>query len=409
MIHPSTHGLKRLRQDLLRRRWARLEPRLRFQLVALALLLTAFTFWQLRLLYAGAAFSRGPLGAGAALMVSLACLLVAVGGGIAVRLHRRLRAAPKGPAWLGLPTTTAELLRHQAWEAEVPLRVAFVFGAAACVAALRIAPLWVVMGAAAAFLFGWAGCSRAGAALARAIAVRPAPRSGEAPAAPESALRMSLARAWVIRSTAPARLKPREGSWRRRSVIAALGLKDFWLARRSRETHHALLLPLGLSIVSLALWSAPALRVGVFAVTLLALAAWGEWLIVLGSRDPFSVLRSLPVGPGTLWRSRFMWGATVTLLLVLAHALAARPGSALLALSITALALSGLAISALAINLQLTLFPAHAPARNLFGLGLGLAMVCSQMIPLLGWGVLLGAVIHTARRLPRWWQLEEAA
>ena len=409
MILPSTHGLKRLRRDLLRRRWARLEPRLRVELIALGLLLAAFAFWQLRILYAGTAFSRGALGAGEALLGTLACLLVGGGVGSALRLRRRLRAAPRGPAWLGLPTTAAELLRHQSWEAELPLRVAFVFGATACIAALRIAPVWMVLGGAVAFPFGWAGCCRAGAAVARAIAARSVPVSSMPPYGAESALRLLVASAWAVRSTAPAHLKPRDGSWRRRSLIVALAHKDCWLARRSRETRRALMPALVLSLASIAFWGVPVLRFGVFPVALLALAAWGEWLIVLGSRDPFGVLRSLPVGPGVLWRSRFVWGAGATSLMVLAHALASRPASALLTLSLAALAISGLAISALAINLQLTLFPDHAPARNLLGLALGLALVCSQMIPLLGWGVLLGAVIHTARRLPRWWRLEGAA
>ena len=68
--------------------------------------------------------------------------------------------------------------------------------------------------------------------------------------------------------------------------------------------------------MSVAVWNAPSLRAGAFVIALLAAAAWGEWLIVLGSRDPFTVLRALPVGPRALGWSRMAWGIAATYLLV---------------------------------------------------------------------------------------------
>lgn len=408
MIHPSIPGLARLRRDLLRRRWARLEPRLRVELAVIALGLTAFAFWQLRVFYGDFAFTHGSRAAGLVLLATLACLLLVGGAGTALRLHQRLRGAPDGPAWLALPLPAAGTLKHQVWEAELPLRAAFLFAAAACVAAVRIAPTLFVIAGALGFPFAWVACCRAGAFVAQSIASMGARGRHATPSDHESALRALLARAWMVRSPSPRRIAAREGSWRRRSQFAALFVKDCWITRRSREARLALLPALVLSVLSVAVWNAPALRAGAFVIALLAAAAWGEWLIVLGSRDPFSVLRALPVGTRALWLSRMAWGAGATLLLVTAHTLASDHASAMLQISLVWLGISGLAIAALAINLQLTLYPQHKPALRLLGLALALALVCSMMIPLLGWAVLLGSVIHTARRLPRWWQLEEA-
>ena len=409
MIHPSNPGLARLRRDLLRRRWARLELRLRFELAVIALGLAAFVFWQLRVFYGDFAFTHGSRGAGLVLLATLACLLLVGGAGTALRLHQRLRAAPDGPAWLALPLPATATLSHQVWEAELPLRAAFIFAAAASVAAVRIAPALFVAAGALAFPFAWLACCRAGAFVARAIASAGTPRPLAAPRDPESALRALLSRSWMVRSPSPTRIASRRGSWRRRSQFGALLTKDCWIAWHSREARLAMLPALVLSVLSVAVWSAPALRAGAFVIALLAAAAWGEWLIVLGSRDPFAVLRTLPVSPRALWRSRMTWGVLATALLVLAHTLASDHASALLQVSLVWLGLSGVAIAALAINLQLTLYPQHKPALRLLGLALALALVCSMMIPLLGWVVLLGSVIHTARRLPRWWLLEEAA
>ena len=407
MTHPSTPGLARLRRDLLRRRWARLDSRLRLELAVIALGLAAFVFWQLRVLYGEFAFTHGSRNVGLLLLGTLACLLLVGGAGTTLRLHQRLRGAPDGPAWLTLPLPAAATLKHQVWEAELPLRAAFLFAAAACVAAVRIAPTLFVVAGALAFPIAWVACCRAGAFVARSITSRGSRGAHASPADSESALRALLSRAWMVRSPSPARARARTGSWRRRSQFAALFTKDCWIARRSREARLAMLPGLALSVLSVAVWNAPALRAGAFVIALLAAAACGEWLIVLGSRDPFSVLRALPVGPRALWQSRMAWGAGATLLLVAAHTLASDHASALLQVSLVWLGLSGVAIAALAINLQLTLYPQHKPALRLMGLALVLALVCSMMIPLLGWVVLLGSVIHTARRLPRWWQLEE--
>jgi hypothetical protein len=62
----------------------------------------------------------------------------------------------------------------------------------------------------------------------------------------------------------------------------------------------------------------------------------------------------------------------------------------------------------LAVNYSLTLFPHAAVAQRLFNLALGVAIAVSLMIPMLGWVALLAALLHSARRLPRWGRSEEA-
>jgi len=61
------------------------------------------------------------------------------------------------------------------------------------------------------------------------------------------------------------------------------------------------------------------------------------------------------------------------------------------------------------VNYSVTLFPRADHAQRVYGLSLGIAVVGSLLIPLVGWIVLLTAILHSARRLPRWPRLEEGA
>jgi hypothetical protein len=183
--------------------------------------------------------------------------------------------------------------------------------------------------------------------------------------------------------------------------------KDVRLARRSRATWPSLALAVLLTALSMAAWRAPAeqLQPAAFALALLALAACGEWLIAIGGRDPFAVLRGLPAGVGTIWRARALLGAAATLAVVVGQALAS--GGRAAPVSLAWLTLAGLAVTALAINVQLTLFPNHGAALRVFGLALTVVVVCTFVVPVVGWIVLLAAVYRTARKLPGWWTLED--
>jgi hypothetical protein len=149
--------------------------------------------------------------------------------------------------------------------------------------------------------------------------------------------------------------------------------------------------------------------VSAFILALLGSAALGEWLVSLSGADPFQTLRSLPVGLGQVWFARAALALAATAGLLTLHA-AAASGLTPHALRLFLVWVGGatLAIAALAVNYGVTLFPRADIAQRLLGLSLGLAVAASLMIPLLGWIVLLSAVLHSARRLSRWSRLEEA-
>lgn len=410
MVHPTSPAFARLRRDLMRGRWRRLDPRLRFQVAAIAALLAAPAFWQLRLRYADLALGSGTGGAGLGLLATLAGIAVVGSVGTALRLRRRLRRLPPGPVWTTLPATARELIELQAWEAEMPLRALWALAIAALAAAATVADVGSLLTGVALFPLAWAGGRVAAVRAALAARGRPsAPALDDADAATRSL--GCLAEAWAVKRPARARERRREGAWRRMPAVLALVSKDLLLLRHARQPRATLGLAVALGVASVAVWElpTPALRAMAFAVALAALAALGEWLIALGGRDPFPLLRSLPTGVGTIWSARMLLGAVATTALAIAHGLAARGPAPLLHASLGWLVVSGFAITALAVNLQLTLFPQSEPALRLFMLALALAVVCSVMIPLLGWIVLLAAVLQSSRKLARWWVLEDVA
>jgi len=65
-------------------------------------------------------------------------------------------------------------------------------------------------------------------------------------------------------------------------------------------------------------------------------------------------------------------------------------------------AAAAFAIGLLALNYGVSLYPRGAEADRLFALTLAIALSASLMITLLGWLVLLAAIVHSARRVPRW-------
>jgi hypothetical protein len=148
-------------------------------------------------------------------------------------------------------------------------------------------------------------------------------------------------------------------------------------------------------------------RVLAFGLALMAAASLGEWLIALAGADPFPVLRTLPVGPATVWASRVPWVILAAVMLAAGHLAGARPlHPQALGFFVMWMAAATIALGVLAVNYGLTLYPNETAAQRIYALSLGLAMAASLMIPLMGWIVLLTAVLHSARRLPRWTRLE---
>ncbi len=401
MLRSSAAPFARLRRDLLRRRWLALEPRLRIALVGIALGLAALAFWQLRLRLADARIVHGPRAAGLLHVLILGGIVVTGAAGTSWRLWRRLDRRPCGPSWLALPVTPALLLDHQRWEAEAPMRALAIGAVAETLAAVRIVPwlVWVV--AAIAFVPAW----RLAVAVGATLVTWRVPR-GHDP-------RATLAERWSVGRRRGGAHHGHAGRFGRGPQIAALMLKDARVAARAGAARVALAGALLLSVASVVVWRLPpplqALEAYAFALALVAAAAWGEWLVRLGGADPFGVLRVQPVGIRALWASRAAWAALVTIALVVAHALASHGPAAQLHASLFWLALATFSIQLLAVHLQLTLFPRADQALRLFGLALALTLVCSIMIFLMGWIVLFAAVVHSARKLPGWFRIEERA
>jgi hypothetical protein len=254
-----------------------------------------------------------------------------------------------------------------------------------------------------AFALLLAGAGRAGAAVGQWLALRGTRRAGLPP------LIVRLAETAV----AAGRRRVGRGHWRRVPAWVALARKDLAIARRLAGVRTSLFVALALWGLSLGAWSLagePALHhFAAFALILLGAASFAEALVVLSGSDPFDTLRVLPLGARSVWLARFVWAAAAVALLLGAHAIAARELSPhALKVFLVWSGAGALGICALGVNYGVTLFPRADAAQRLLGLSLGLAVAASYMIPLSGWIVLLSAILHSARRLPRWSRLEEA-
>jgi hypothetical protein len=401
----SAPAFAALRHALVRSRFRHTEPLLRLEMVALALLVAAFLFWQARIPLDGLARARGPAAVATALAALLA-LLAAAGGAVAFGRHRdALRGDPVGPAWLALPLEARELARHLAWESAGPAWLVALPALALLAAAWGLVPPWWLPLLAAAGAWMLAESVRVGTAVALRLAVAAVP--GQAVLAPiERVLATASHEGRARRRPAPA--------WRSGPAWLALWRKDLAVTRAPSAARARVLPPLVFGAASAAMWMVPLeppalVRALAFGLALIAAAMLAEWLVALSGSDPFAALRGLPVGAADVWMARFAWALGAVAALLVAHAVAARslsPGALQVHLVWTGVA--ALAIAALGVNYGVTLFPRADLASRLLALSLGVALAASLMIPLSGWVLLLAAVIHSARRLPRWSRLEEA-
>jgi len=407
MTFPSTAKIpafRRLESALTRRRLMQLDPRLRIELALLGLLIAGFLFWQVRVPLDGLVRARGPLSALGAVATAW-LILAAIGGGLAGGEHvRRLRTGPRGPEWLALPIPPDALERHLAWQSRSRIAWLGVPALGVLVAAIGLVPWWWLPPLAVAFVALLATAGVAGCAIGyRLVLAATAPRPGLHPV--ERVLAVAAPRA-TDRRVAPA-------AWRRLPSWLTLAAKDLTLTGRMAMLRRAAALPLGFWLASLLAWQLPgetALQHFVaFALALLAAAGLAEWLVALSGSDPFTVLRVLPVGVMTAWGARAIWAPAMVVALGIGHAVVARPLSpGALNVFLVWSGAATIAIAVLGVNYGVTLFPRADVARRMLGLSLGLAMAASIMLPLSGWVVLLTAVLHSARRLPRWSRLEEA-
>jgi hypothetical protein len=269
-------------------------------------------------------------------------------------------------------------------------------------------PVWAIAGLTALFVAGlWTGNHFATGLVERGARARAARTQGPTQ---DSAWPLLTA---ALRTTPPSRIRaPR---WRRGPTVLALMLKDLRLSWRRTSAWRPWPVWLVLAPASaLAWWFAtmpgglePTLgRFVAFGLALVAAAALADSLIALAARDPAPVLKSLPLHAGDVWLSRFLLVLGFTAALTAGHAVAARwlPAGPL-QVHLIWLAAATLAIGMLGVHYGMTM-PPGAAARVLT-LTLTIATAASIMIPLLGWILLLAAVIHSARRVPRWSYLEE--
>jgi len=404
----DSEAFRFLRQRLTRRRIAQLDLRLKLELALLGLLCAGFVFWQVRGAFASVAAQGGAFAVLSALSIAWVALAAIAATSVGVRHARRLHAGPPGPAWLSLPIAERSLGRHLAWDTGVVESWIVVPAVGVWSAAWNLVPpAWLLVLVVPMALLLVVAC-RAGAWGGEGVAVLSARRSAvtrdltavlaEAGSRPRlrrgSPARWTSLPSWAVLSLKDLRITWRVGHVRRHAVTALF----FWalsaLAWRLPRPPHMIDLD----------WAAA------FVLALLGSAVLGEWLVSLSGVDPFQALRSLPVGVAPLWTARFALAIAATALLLSMHAIAATQLTThALRLFLGWVGGGTLAIAALAVNYGVTLFPRADIAQRLLGLSLGLAVAASLMIPLLGWIVLLSAVLHSARRLPHWSRLEEVS
>ncbi len=396
-------AFRRLRRALLQRRLYRLDLRLRAEIALLAIVVAGFVFWQERIPFDAARRARGPWAVAGALGTLLGILAVGSAAVVAASHRSRLRAELPGPAWLALPVPAARLLDHMAWESRFGALWGVALAPGLVAAAYGFLPLWALLAMSMAFLAMTWLLARAATAVAASSAVRArrAGRSGD------PALDLLLeARPLAARR----RLKP--AGWRRLPRWLALWAKDARLTVRPTPARVRLFGPLVAMIASCVVWllplEPPFARLIAFGAALVAAALLAEFLIALGGADPPGLLRVLPVGVGAVWLGRVMWALLGAAVLVAGQAVFARAisGPAQQVLMVW-LGAAALAIGLLGVHYGITL-GANAPAaQRLLTLTLAISMAASLMIPLVGWIVLLTAVVHSARRVPRWARIED--
>jgi hypothetical protein len=386
-------ALRRLQRRLLHQRWRSLGWVFQLELALLAALVLILVFWQARTSVASLAQRQGPLAAAAGVLVPLLAVAAAAAGFGGVSLARLASRSPLRTAWLQWPLPEAALRGHLVWEARVRAWAVGALGVGIVLAGLGYVPDALLVVVTVAYVAALETLLRLASALALSFPQRDLARRLAEPA--------STAR--------PVPVENRR--WHRVPALVAWWRKDLALARRGVGSDAAWLAAL-LAAASLAAWLVreEALR-GIAALLLAAAAAaaWGEWILALAARDPFVTVRALPLGPAAAWGGRLLGVACgIVPLVALQVAAAAAAGPAGTWLFAGLLAAAGLGTGILAVNYGLTLLGHPEAGHRVYGLALAIALVGLLVFP--PWGGLLmlaAAVLHSARRLPRWHRLEE--
>ncbi len=386
-----------LERQLVRRYVGAIEGVLRLEFVLLAALVGAFVFWQTRVPLDGEVRAHGLRGGAAFLGLRLAIVTLAGALTAGGRHAWTLAGHVPGPEWLALPLPASRIHRHLVWFATTHAVWALVPAFAMLLAGVRLLPAWwLLLGAAACVWLLIESARLACAVAARLARARVAVRGRD----PLVELLTRAPRRGRERRTPPAR-------WTSAPAWLALMRKDFVVSTRPGRARTRLLVALAAAALTPLVWLAPlpprVVHFLALGEALVVAGIFGEWLLALAAADPFLVARALPLRPSTAWSARAAWAALASVLLTLAlapsFAVLHAPAVAVLA---TWTLVATFAIGLLAVNYGLTLHPRIEDAERLYALSLGLAVAASLMIPLLGWIVLLTAVIHSLRRVPRW-------
>ena len=405
---PFPAAFRDLERALVRRRFRQLDPVLRAEIAAIAVLVTAFCGWQLRLPLDGMARAAGPWAAARILSLWLAALVALAAVAAGARHAQRLRSPARGagaaePAWLALPIPPDVLARHLARDARRIVPWALVPALGAFAAAVGLIPFPLLMLIAAGFVALLVPAGHAGCAIAFHLATgSPVPAVGPGPSRLHP---LERALAIAPMETRATRLPP--ARWRAEAPWRALWRKDLLITLRPTPAQGRARRLLVVMVLSALAWRLPVdpafAPLAAFALALAAAAMLAEWLIELAGADPFAALRALPLGAAPVWAARVAEALAGAGVLVVLHVLAFPAlEPAALRVFLVWIAAAAVTLGVLGAQLGITLHPRADHAQRVLAMTLLVAVSASLMIPLLGWALLLAAVIHSALRLPRW-------
>ncbi len=399
----SAAAFRDLRRALARRRLRTTGARLGAVTIGIAVIVSAFAYWQVRVPLDGLRRNHGE---GAAL-IALAGVLGALALAGAVLAGTRATALQRrrpGPEWLALPVPPPLVGAHLGAEARLAALAVVPPASAALLAGLGLLPAAWLLALAAAFALAWRFAAGAGVATARAV-VRPSRAAERA---------LPRAAAWLAaeprRRTATRRPA---AAWRRSSAAAALTRLDLLATFRGGAARARLATAAAFGLAGLAVWfdgAEPVLRrAQAFVFFMPVAASLGAWAAHRACAEPADLHRPLPIGLGAAWRARALPLASAVVAVVALNALLAQglPDLARVAL-VPRWAFSGGAVALLGLHYGLTLVPRADAAEAIYAAWLGAAVAASLMIPLLGWPVLLAGLIHSSMRLGRWREPEWA-
>lgn len=401
--HSVHTAFRTLHRRLLRRRLASWDTRLWIALVALCGSVGGFVALQLRLLFDHAVHEGGVVRAYPILAATIVMLLLAVVTLTTEYMRARL-AAPPGPEWLALPVPPEAIARHLEREARLPAMWVFVLAAATVFAAAGRFPAGILTAIAVTFAIAWWLAVRAASIVTVRLAARRIPHTS-GPAI-ERVLR-------AVRTGPSARPLAR-AVFHRGSGWRALVRLDTHITSRSNVLRARLAVGVGALGVGVLVWSAhgrSALEAQAiaFAAFLVACSQWGAWAALRAAGDPPAALRPLPLSLADRWRARaVLLLAPVLLALLLPVVLAPAASWSARGFFVVAWSVPALTIGIIGLNLGLALPGRPHQAESLFVGWLGASVLASLAIPLLGWGMLAGALVFSLRRLS-YAALEEVA